>query len=177
MEIWIKGIVTAEDTLKAIEMGCDGILVSNHGGRQLDGVPATIDALPECVAAAAGRIRIHIDGGIRSGTDMFKAIALGAEYDPATRWSCLFTANSWVDSVGLAGQSSGDFRYVYSPIHKDICHTDCTQYNGQAGVELMLETYHQEFKRCMQLCGCNSLQDITPACLGIFKKDGPLARL
>jgi (S)-2-hydroxy-acid oxidase len=80
MEIWIKGIVTAEDTLKAVEMGCDGVLVSNHGGRQLDGVPATIDALPECVAAAAGRIRIHVDGGIRSGTDIFKAIALGAEH-------------------------------------------------------------------------------------------------
>lgn len=80
MEIWIKGVVTAEDTLMAIQLGCDGIIVSNHGGRQLDGVPATIDALPECVAAAQGRIRIHVDGGIRSGTDMFKAIALGAEY-------------------------------------------------------------------------------------------------
>lgn len=57
MEIWIKGIVTAEDTLKAVEMGCDGIIVSNHGGRQLDGVPPTIDVLPECVEAAAGRIR------------------------------------------------------------------------------------------------------------------------
>jgi (S)-2-hydroxy-acid oxidase len=79
MEIWIKGVLTAEDTLKAIEMGCDGIIVSNHGGRQLDGVPATLDVLPECVAAAAGRIRIHIDGGIRTGTDMFKALALGAE--------------------------------------------------------------------------------------------------
>lgn len=80
MEIWIKGVLTAEDTLLAIQAGCDGIIVSNHGGRQLDGVPATIDALPECVAAAEGRIRIHVDGGVRSGTDIFKALALGAEH-------------------------------------------------------------------------------------------------
>ncbi|WP_460921547.1 alpha-hydroxy-acid oxidizing protein, partial [Staphylococcus aureus] len=66
MEIWIKGVLTAEDTLKAIEMGCDGVLVSNHGGRQLDGVPATLDALPECVEAAAGRIPINVDGGVRT---------------------------------------------------------------------------------------------------------------
>lgn len=53
------------------------MIVSNHGGRQLDGVPATIDALPECASAAKGRIKIGIDGGIRRGTDIFKAIALG----------------------------------------------------------------------------------------------------
>ena len=79
MQIWIKGVLTAEDVLLAREYGCDGVLVSNHGGRQLDGTPATIDALPECVAAAAGKIRIHVDGGIRSGADIFKALALGAE--------------------------------------------------------------------------------------------------
>ena len=79
MEIWIKGVLTAEDVLLARQYGCDGVLISNHGGRQLDGTPATIDALPECVKAADGKIRVHIDGGIRSGSDMFKAIALGAE--------------------------------------------------------------------------------------------------
>ncbi|KAF7712746.1 (S)-2-hydroxy-acid oxidase [Penicillium ucsense] len=79
MEIWIKGILAPEDVETAIEYGCDGVIISNHGGRQLDETPATIDALPACVKAARGRIRIHIDGGIRSGTDMFKALALGAE--------------------------------------------------------------------------------------------------
>ncbi|PMD34632.1 (S)-2-hydroxy-acid oxidase [Hyaloscypha variabilis F] len=79
MQIWIKGVLTAEDVLLAREYGCDGVIVSNHGGRQLDGTSATIDALPECVEAADGKIRVHIDGGIRTGADIFKAIALGAE--------------------------------------------------------------------------------------------------
>lgn len=79
MEIWIKGILTAEDVHLAREFGCDGVIISNHGGRQLDGTPATIDVLEECVDAAAGKIRVHIDGGIRSGVDIFKALALGAE--------------------------------------------------------------------------------------------------
>ncbi|KAJ5507650.1 hypothetical protein N7527_009793 [Penicillium freii] len=79
MEIWIKGVLTPEDVETAIEYGCDGVIISNHGGRQLDETPATIDALPACVKAARGRIKIHIDGGIRSGVDIFKALALGAE--------------------------------------------------------------------------------------------------
>ncbi|KAH8883207.1 S-2-hydroxy-acid oxidase [Thozetella sp. PMI_491] len=80
LEIWLKGIYCAEDVLLAIRYGLDGVIVSNHGGRQLDGVPATIDALPECAAAAKGRIKIAIDGGIRRGTDIFKALALGADF-------------------------------------------------------------------------------------------------
>jgi (S)-2-hydroxy-acid oxidase len=79
MEIFIKGVICAEDVEKAIQAGCDGVIVSNHGGRQLDGVPATIDALPACVAAAKGRIKIHIDGGFRRGADIFRALALGAQ--------------------------------------------------------------------------------------------------
>ena len=79
MQIWIKGVLTAEDTLLAVEYGCHGIIVSNHGGRQLDGVMPTLDALPECVEAANGRIAVHVDGGFRSGTDIFKALALGAD--------------------------------------------------------------------------------------------------
>ncbi|KAJ5279317.1 oxidoreductase [Penicillium angulare] len=79
MEIWIKGVLTPEDVESAIEYGCDGVIISNHGGRQLDETPATLDVLPACAKAARGKIRIHIDGGIRSGTDIFKALALGAE--------------------------------------------------------------------------------------------------
>ena len=54
---------------------------------------------------------------------------------------------------------------------------DNTKYDGQAGVELMLETFRLEFKRCMQLCGCKSVKDITKACIGVVKRNGPLARL
>lgn len=79
MRIWIKGILTAEDVHLAVQHGCDGVVVSNHGGRQLDQAPATLDVLPECVRAASGKIDIHMDGGIRSGVDIFKAIALGAK--------------------------------------------------------------------------------------------------
>lgn len=78
LPVLIKGILTAEDAALALAHGADGLVVSNHGGRQLDGVLATIDALPEVVAAAGGRIPVLMDGGIRRGTDVFKALALGA---------------------------------------------------------------------------------------------------
>lgn len=80
MEVWVKGIATAEDALLAIHHHVDGIVVSNHGGRQLNGAIATIDALPEVVAVAKGKIPVHVDGGIRHGTDVFKALALGADF-------------------------------------------------------------------------------------------------
>lgn len=80
MQIWIKGVMTAEDVELAAVHGCHGVIISNHGGRQLDGVPATIDALIECapVAKRLG-LRVHVDGGIRRGSDIFVALALGAE--------------------------------------------------------------------------------------------------
>jgi isopentenyl diphosphate isomerase/L-lactate dehydrogenase-like FMN-dependent dehydrogenase len=74
----LKGIVTAEDTVLATEHGVDAIWVSNHGGRQLEGVAAPIDALPEVVEAAGGECEVYVDGGFRRGTDVVKALALGA---------------------------------------------------------------------------------------------------
>ncbi|MEO8665947.1 MAG: alpha-hydroxy acid oxidase, partial [Ignavibacteria bacterium] len=75
----IKGIACAEDAVLAAEHGIDGIVVSNHGGRQLDTCRATIDVLPEVADAVQGKIEILLDGGIRRGTDVIKAIALGAK--------------------------------------------------------------------------------------------------
>jgi (S)-2-hydroxy-acid oxidase len=80
MEVWVKGVATGEDALLAMHHGCDGIVVSNHGGRQLNGALATIDALPEVVAAVEHKIPVHVDGGIRHGSDVFKALALGADF-------------------------------------------------------------------------------------------------
>ncbi|CAN1227259.1 Glycolate oxidase 3 [Linum grandiflorum] len=78
LPILVKGVLTAEDTRLAVENGAAGIIVSNHGARQLDYVPATITALEEVVKAAQGRVPVFLDGGVRRGTDVFKALALGA---------------------------------------------------------------------------------------------------
>jgi len=83
-EIWprklmVKGILTAQDALLAAENGADGIFVSNHGGRQLDGAISPMTVLPEIVDAVGGRIAIMLDSGVRRGTDIVKALALGAD--------------------------------------------------------------------------------------------------
>jgi L-lactate dehydrogenase (cytochrome) len=74
----LKGVLTAADARRAAEHGVDGLVVSNHGGRQLDGAPATIEALPEIVDAVGGRIDVLLDGGVRRGADVVRALALGA---------------------------------------------------------------------------------------------------
>lgn len=78
LPILVKGILTAEDAQLAAKHGAAGIIVSNHGGRQLDGVPPTIEVLAEIVDAVGGQCEVYLDGGIRRGTDVLKALALGA---------------------------------------------------------------------------------------------------
>ena len=75
----LKGIMTARGAEKALEAGASGIVVSNHGGRVLDHCPATAEVLPDIVDAVGGKMTIFVDGAIRSGMDMFKALALGAD--------------------------------------------------------------------------------------------------
>ncbi|XP_078579911.1 2-Hydroxyacid oxidase 1-like [Branchiostoma floridae x Branchiostoma japonicum] len=78
LPVVLKGILSADDAKMAVERGVNGIYVSNHGGRELDGVPATIDVLPDIVRAVDGKAEVYLDGGVRTGTDVLKALALGA---------------------------------------------------------------------------------------------------
>jgi L-lactate dehydrogenase (cytochrome) len=77
--VLVKGVLTAADCRRALDLGCDGVIVSNHGGRQLDGAPATMQVLPEIVAAVGDQLEILLDGGVRRGSDVLKALALGAK--------------------------------------------------------------------------------------------------
>jgi 4-hydroxymandelate oxidase len=93
----VKGILTREDAELAIEHGTDAIWVSNHGGRQLDGVAAGLDALPEVVDGVAGRCEVYVDGGIRRGTDVLKALALGAR--------AAFAARPFAGGLAVGGEA------------------------------------------------------------------------
>jgi len=92
----VKGILTAEDAKEALRRGADGIIVSNHGGRQLDNCPASIDALAHVADAVGDRIEVFMDGGIRRGSDVVKARALGA--------SAVFVGRPWFWGLAAGGQ-------------------------------------------------------------------------
>jgi 4-hydroxymandelate oxidase len=110
LPVLVKGVLTGEDALLACEHGAAGIVVSNHGGRQLDGVSATIDALPEVVEAVGGRVEVLVDGGIRRGGDVVKALALGARAVLAGR------APLW----GLAAGGEAGARHVLELLRDEI---------------------------------------------------------
>ena len=106
----VKGILTAEDALLAAEHGAAAVVVSNHGGRQLDGVPATLEVLPEVVEAVGERVEVFLDGGIRRGVDVLKALALGARAVLSGR------AVLW----GLAADGEEGATQVLSLLRKEI---------------------------------------------------------
>ncbi|HWJ87581.1 MAG TPA: alpha-hydroxy acid oxidase [Pelagibacterium sp.] len=93
----LKGILDAEDARMAAETGADAIIVSNHGGRQLDGAPSSISALPAIVEAVGERIEVHMDGGIRSGQDVLRALCMGAKG--------VYIGRPWLYGLGAGGQA------------------------------------------------------------------------
>jgi len=93
----IKGVMTGEDAAAAADAGADGVVVSNHGGRQLDSVGSTIGALPEVAAAVGNRLEVYLDGGVRSGIEVVKAVALGADG--------VLIGRPWIWAVAVRGET------------------------------------------------------------------------
>ena len=97
LPIVLKGILHPDDARRALDAGVDGLVVSNHGGRQVDGAISSIRALPEVAAAVQGKLPLLLDSGVRSGADMFKALALGA--------TAVCIGRPYVYGLALAGQA------------------------------------------------------------------------
>jgi L-lactate dehydrogenase (cytochrome) len=106
----VKGVLDAEDAKRAAEVGVDGLVVSNHGGRQLDSVPSTVRALPDVVDAVGGQLEVLVDGGVRTGLDVVKLVALGAR--------AVLMGRGWVWAVASGGQSA--VRHILGVIKADI---------------------------------------------------------
>ena len=97
LPILLKGVLHPDDAGRAVQEGIDGIVVSNHGGRQVDGAIATIEALPGVVDAVGGRVPVLMDSGVRGGSDVFKALALGA--------SAVLIGRPYVEALAIAGEA------------------------------------------------------------------------
>lgn len=114
----VKGLMHPEDAARALAIGCDGIVVSNHGGRQVDALPAPIDALPAIVRAVGDRARVLFDSGVRSGTDVVRALALGAD--------AVLAGKAFMWSLGALGE--------HGPLHAmDVLLDEIRATLGQIG--------------------------------------------
>jgi len=109
-KVILKGILDAEDARRAVDVGADAIIVSNHGGRQLDGALSSIRILPEIVAAVGDQVEVHLDSGIRSGQDVLKAIAMGAKGT--------YIGRAFVYGLGAMGQKGVET--ALDVIHKEL---------------------------------------------------------
>ncbi|CAD7088336.1 unnamed protein product [Hermetia illucens] len=110
LPVVVKGVLTREDALLARDHGCRGIIVSNHGARQLDSVPATIEVLPTIVDAVGNDMTIMLDGGVRQGTDVFKALALGAK--------AVFMGRPLIWGLAVNGQKGAE--HVLELVQRDL---------------------------------------------------------
>lgn len=117
----IKGIVNPEDAKLAVELGVDGIVISNHGGRQLDFTPPTIEVLAEIAQAVDGRAEIILDSGLRRGTDVIKALALGA--------TAVMIGRPYLYALAAGGEAGVDrmFELLRSEINRDMALLGCTK--------------------------------------------------
>jgi L-lactate dehydrogenase (cytochrome) len=106
----VKGVLDPEDAKRAAEVGVDGLVVSNHGGRQLDSVASTVRALPDVVDAVGQQIEVLVDGGVRTGLDVVKMVALGAR--------AVLMGRAWVWAVAARGQSG--VRHMLGVIKADL---------------------------------------------------------
>jgi L-lactate dehydrogenase (cytochrome) len=115
MEMWggkviLKGILDVEDAKMAAKLGADAIIVSNHGGRQLDGALSSIRALPAILDAVGDKVEVHMDGGIRSGQDVLKALAMGAKGT--------YIGRAYVNGLGAMGEAG--VTKALDVIHKEL---------------------------------------------------------
>jgi (S)-mandelate dehydrogenase len=117
--LMLKGVNRADDAMKAIEYGLDGLIVSNHGGRNMDSAPATIDVLPEVVEAVRGRATVILDSGVRRGSDIVKALALGAK--------AVLTGRATLYGTAVAGTAGAvkAINIIRNELDKTMAYTGC----------------------------------------------------
>lgn len=125
LPVLVKGVLTGEDARRSVEHGAAGVWVSNHGGRQLDGDPATVEALTEVVEAVGGRVPVVLDGGIRTGSDVAVALCLGADAVAVGRpvlWGLAAAGRAGVDRALelLQAQTVDAVRQLGAPTRKDL---------------------------------------------------------
>lgn len=163
----LKGVLTAEDAELAVAAGAAGVIVSNHGGRQLDSVPAAIDALPEVAAAVRGRVPVLVDGGFRRGSDVLVALALGASAVMIGRRACsplladpfLCSLCALLLTIAASCVSTHQHPLAAFLLRRPVLWGLALR--GEEGVSTVLEMLKRELQLSLRLAGCPALRDVT----------------